>query len=105
MKNEKIKQKKKKSSILKFQLFFLKTQHHCPGTPCILVGTKTDLRKGDDDASRVVSRQQAEQLKNELKLHAALECSALTQQGLGLVFDEAARVAIGASKDADKVCF
>ena len=70
-------------------------KHHCPGTPCILVGTKSDLKKDPKFAGAVVSKEQAESLKNELKLQASLECSALTQDGLREVFDDAARCAVG----------
>mmetsp|Transcript_8841 Transcript_8841/g.7900 ORF Transcript_8841/g.7900 Transcript_8841/m.7900 type:complete len:185 (+) Transcript_8841:116-670(+) len=64
-------------------------QHYAPGVPFILVGTKQDTRnKGKGD---FVSAAQGEALKEELKAFKYLECSALTQDGLKQVFDEAIR--------------
>jgi len=77
-------------------------QHHCPGTPCLLVGTKLDLR---DDAAVIeglknqnlapITKEQGESLCKELNASGYVECSALTQKGLKQVFDEAARVVVG----------
>lgn len=65
-------------------------QHHAPGVPFILVGTKIDVR-GDGKAGDVLSKQMGEQLKEELKAYKYVECSARTQEGLKQVFDEAIR--------------
>eukprot|EP01036_Dinobryon_divergens_P031942 gene31942-41436_t len=65
-------------------------QHHAPGVPFILVGTKIDLRK-DSNASRCVTKAQGEALKEDLKAFKYVECSARTQEGLKQVFDEAIR--------------
>ena len=73
-------------------------EHHAPGVPIILVGTKLDLR--DDEATRNNLRQkkmapiqyeQAVQVAKEIKAQKYLECSALTQRNLKSVFDEAIR--------------
>ncbi|MES1911975.1 MAG: Rho GTPase protein rac1, variant 4 [Cercozoa sp. M6MM] len=69
-------------------------RHHCPRTPLLLVGTKTDLR---DDAN---IRQQLH-AKGQTPIEAAegaqlaerfggkyMECSALTQEGLSTLFNE-----------------
>jgi len=79
-------------------------QHHCPGTPCLLVGTKLDLR---EDAAIIeglknqglapIPREQGETLCREIGCAGYVECSALTQKGLKQVFDEAARVVVGSS--------
>jgi Ras-related C3 botulinum toxin substrate 1 len=68
-------------------------QHHAPGTPFILVGTKLDLRNDTRYANdgKFISRAQGEGLKEELKSFKYLECSARTQEGLKQVFDEAIR--------------
>lgn len=71
-------------------------EHHAPGVPIILVGTKLDLR--DDPEVREQLRQrkmapiqyeQAVQVAKEIKAVKYLECSALTQRNLKSVFDEA----------------
>eukprot|EP00835_Amoeboradix_gromovi_P006688 NODE_844_length_3753_cov_0.286535.p2 type:complete len:137 gc:universal NODE_844_length_3753_cov_0.286535:1272-862(-) len=69
--------------------------HHCPGVPCLLVGTQVDLR---DDAGTIdklgkqklkpISNEQGTKLSHDLGLVKYVECSALTQQGLKNVFDE-----------------
>jgi Ras-related C3 botulinum toxin substrate 1 len=73
-------------------------EHHAPGVPIILVGTKLDLR--DDEATRESLRQkkmapiqyeQAVMVAKEIKAQKYLECSALTQRNLKSVFDEAIR--------------
>jgi Ras-related C3 botulinum toxin substrate 1 len=73
-------------------------EHHAPGVPIILVGTKLDLR--DDEATKESLRQkkmapiqyeQAVMVAKEIKAQKYLECSALTQRNLKSVFDEAIR--------------
>lgn len=82
---------------------------HAPGVPAILVGLKLDLR---NDAKTIkelqekrqvpVSKAQGEALCAEIKAYKYLECSALTQEGLKQVFDEAIRcVLISQSKPKD----
>lgn len=72
--------------------------HHAPGVPFILVGTKLDLRGDSDTEAKLkakgttpVEQAKAQALCDELKGFKYLECSALTQNGLKLVFDEAIR--------------
>jgi len=81
-------------------------QHHCPGTPCLLVGTKVDLR---DDAAVIeglknqglatVTKDQGDTMCKEIGANSYVECSALTQKGLKTVFDEAARIVVGTPAD------
>lgn len=73
-------------------------KHHAPGVPFILVGLKTDLRKDQDmirnlQAKRqsMITQEEGQALADELKAYKYLECSALTQEGLKTVFDEAIR--------------
>ena len=75
--------------------------HHCPRTPFLLVGTKIDLR---DDAATVeklaennqepLSLDMGDSLAREVRAVKYVECSALTQQGLNNVFDEAVLAAL-----------
>ena len=76
-------------------------QHHAPGVPIILVGTKSDLRNDPNMAAqlaakglRVVSIEEAQQRAREIGAVGYMECSALTQEGLKTVFDEAIRASL-----------
>ena len=75
--------------------WFPEVHHHCPGVPCLIIGTQIDLR--DDSAvieklarqkQRPVSTESGERLARELGAVKCVECSALTQKGLTNVFDE-----------------
>ncbi|KXS10345.1 ras-domain-containing protein [Gonapodya prolifera JEL478] len=76
--------------------WFPEVRHHCPGVPCLVVGTQVDLRDSQDvvrrlerNRQRPVSVDQGERLARELGAVKYVECSALTQKGLKNVFDEA----------------
>jgi len=61
-------------------------RHHCPKTPIILVGTKTDLRK---EQGEIVTLEEGQRLAKTIKALRYMECSALTRVGLKEVFDAA----------------
>jgi small GTP-binding protein len=75
--------------------WFPEVHHHCPGVPCLIVGTQTDLR---DDGSvreklakqkmRPVMKEDGERMAKDLGAVKYVECSALTQYKLKDVFDE-----------------
>ncbi|CAG8532157.1 1126_t:CDS:2, partial [Dentiscutata erythropus] len=76
--------------------WFSEVQNHCPGIPCLIVGTKIDLR--DDPLTvcelrqnnmRPVTSKQGKKLAQELGAVKYVECSILSQKGLKKVFDEA----------------
>jgi Ras-related C3 botulinum toxin substrate 1 len=83
--------------------------HHAPGVPIILVGTKLDLR---DDANtkeslrakrmEPVSYEQAIIVAKEIQAHKYVECSAMTQRNLKMVFDEAIRVVLNPPSQTPK---
>jgi len=82
--------------------------HHAPGTPIILVGTKADLRNDAKmkenlaaKGSSMVTKEEAEQMAKKIGAKKFLECSALSQEGLKTVFDEAIR-AVLAPKPVEK---
>ena len=75
--------------------------HHCPDTPIILVGTKSDLRLDPNTVRRLhrmhrapVYRSEGEMLKEEIGSVKYMECSALTREGVQAVFEEAIRAAL-----------
>jgi len=70
-------------------------RHHCPGVPCLIVGTQVDLRddmqvieKLQRQKQRPITAEMGERLARELGAVKYVECSALTQKGLKNVFDE-----------------
>lgn len=69
---------------------------HCPSTPFLLVGTKTDLREDRSVLEKMAQKKQrplqpkdGEKLARKLKAVKYVECSAKTQKGVKDVFDEA----------------
>jgi cell division control protein 42 len=75
--------------------WFPEVHHHCPGVPCLIVGTQVDLR--DDPSVREklakqkmlpVRKEDGERMARELGAVKYVECSALTQYKLKDVFDE-----------------
>jgi len=87
-------------------------QHHAPNVPILLVGTKSDLRKDDSTIKQLNSRSQsmvtleaAQRMAKEIGAVNFLECSALTQEGLKQVFDDAIRAAMSTpNKPKGKKC-
>jgi len=89
--------------------WFPEVTHHCPNTPIVLVGTKSDLREDKDTISKLkekglspITYPQGLQLCKDLKLNIYLECSALNQKGLKTVFDEAIRLVLNPKRPAKK---
>lgn len=75
--------------------------HHAPGVPKILVGTKLDLRDNTMEMERLRTRkqspitvQQGDAMKKRIGGVIYMECSALTQAGLKDIFDEAIKVVL-----------
>jgi cell division control protein 42 len=75
--------------------WFPEVHHHCPGVPCLIVGTQVDLREDNavkDKLSKQrmapVKREDGERMARELGAVKYVECSALTQYKLKDVFDE-----------------
>jgi small GTP-binding protein len=80
-------------------------KHHVPEAPFLLVGTKMDLRNDQEVLKKVgqpISKEEGTQLAKELGARNYVECSALTQDGLKNVFDEAIRAAMNKSDGKKK---
>nr|POE79645.1 cell division control protein 42 like [Quercus suber] len=76
--------------------WFPEVHHHCPGVPCLIVGTQTDLRDDPQVRDKLakqkmqpVRKEDGERMAKELGAVKYVECSALTQFKLKDVFDEA----------------
>ena len=85
-------------------------KHHCPDTPVLLVGMKTDLRDHPETIGKLKGRNQVPftfqggiRLAKEIGADKYLECSSKNNQGVKEVFEEAIRVAIRADKDKNKL--
>ncbi|KAG2383179.1 hypothetical protein C9374_004516 [Naegleria lovaniensis] len=76
--------------------WYPEVSHHSDNVPMILVGTKVDLREMGDKSqgSDSISAQLGEKLRAEIKAVKYVECSAKTQQGVKMVFDEAIRAVL-----------
>lgn len=75
--------------------------HHCPEANTLLVGTKIDLREDKETldnlkGEKLPTQDMGQQLGQSIGARIYLECSALTQEGLKRVFEEAIRCVIGA---------
>lgn len=83
-------------------------QHHAPGIPIVLVGTKLDLRQdknylSDHRGIVPVTTEQGEELRKHIGAVYYIECSSKTQQNVKAVFDAAIKVVIQPpSKQRDK---
>ena len=80
-------------------------KHHVPDAPLMVVGTKMDLRHDETIVAKVGSVLQESDghaLATELGAVKYVECSALTQEGLKAVFDEAIRASLAPKKTATK---
>ena len=83
--------------------------HHCPNTPIVLVGTKMDLREDQETVEKLKTKRlspitypQGLQLQKEIGAAKYMECSAITQKNLKLVFDEAIRSVLQPRKPEKK---
>uniref|UniRef100_A0A1I7YCU9 Ras family protein n=1 Tax=Steinernema glaseri TaxID=37863 RepID=A0A1I7YCU9_9BILA len=82
-----------------------------PETPFLVVGTQIDLRaqrsvidKLAKENRKPVKFEAGEKMAKELKAVKYVECSALTQEGLKNVFDEAIIAALQPPKEQKKEC-
>jgi len=81
--------------------WFPEVSHHCPSVPIVLVGTKIDLREDPETVQKLKSKglspitpAQGNQLAKDINAIGYVECSALTQKNLKVVFDAAIRAVL-----------
>ena len=84
-------------------------QHYVPEVPFILVGNKSDLRNDQNMIDELaekglnfVTEEEAQTIAKEVGAVKYCECSALTQEGLKYIFDEAVRAVIWANEKSKK---
>jgi small GTP-binding protein len=89
--------------------WYPEVSHHCPNTPCLLIGTKLDLRDDATTLAQLKEKQiqpigyaQGLERQKALGMVKYLECSALTQKGLKSVFDEAIRAVLNPAQTGKK---
>ncbi|KZV86883.1 ras-domain-containing protein [Exidia glandulosa HHB12029] len=75
--------------------WFPEAHQHCPGVPCLIVGTQIDLRNDQGvldrlsrDKQQPITPEMGDRLARELGAFKYVECSALTQEGVKNVFEE-----------------
>ncbi|XP_077293395.1 cdc42 homolog [Arctopsyche grandis] len=86
--------------------------HYSSGTPFIIVGTKTDLRNDPSEEKKnlknskdkCIQSKEGEKMAKKLNAVKYVECSALTQEGVENVFDEAIQAASIKPKTKKKKC-
>lgn len=86
--------------------WFPEISHHCPEAKTMLVGTKIDLREDKETlenlkGEKLPTADMGQQLAGQIGAKMYLECSALTQEGLKKVFEEAIRAVIGISDEKE----
>jgi Ras-related C3 botulinum toxin substrate 1 len=76
--------------------------HHAPGVPKLLIGTKSDLRNDNQFKSDLLTPEEGTKLAKEIGAVKYIECSALTQDNLKVVFEDAIKAAVEAIKKKQK---
>ncbi|XP_037672717.1 rho-related GTP-binding protein RhoF isoform X1 [Choloepus didactylus] len=89
--------------------WFPEVTHFCRGTPMVLIGCKTDLRKDKEQLRKLRAAQlepvtytQGQSACEQIRAALYLECSAKFRENVEEVFREAARVALRALKKNQK---
>ncbi|XP_078489819.1 rac and Cdc42-like 1 protein [Ciona intestinalis] len=79
-------------------------REHCPNVPVLLVGTKLDLREDTEVIQQLSSKnlkpitpEEGAKMAKDIKAVKYLECSALTQECLSQVFDDAVTAVLNPS--------
>ena len=100
------------SSLINIQkLWIQEIKKYCPSTPFILVGTKIDLRSNRDEVEKLakkkerpISYEEGARVAKQIKAVKYVECSALNQQGIRDVFDEAILIVLNKPKSSSAKC-
>eukprot|EP01101_Sappina_pedata_P010996 TRINITY_DN7103_c0_g1_i1.p1 TRINITY_DN7103_c0_g1~~TRINITY_DN7103_c0_g1_i1.p1 ORF type:complete len:225 (-),score=38.52 TRINITY_DN7103_c0_g1_i1:64-639(-) len=80
-------------------------RQHCPKTPILLIGTKTDLRDNQEiidelrqKDSSPVTKEDATMMARNVGAELYMECSAITRGGLSELFEQAVKILMRTKK-------
>jgi len=89
--------------------WFPEVNHNNPNTPILLVGTKLDTREHADTLQSLkeqglkpVITEEGDKLAKDINAYKYMECSALSQKNLPLVFEEAVKAVFAKQKSLNK---
>jgi len=93
------------SSFDNIRWWLIEIRKHCPNTPFVLCGTKTDLRDDPDTIQNLkmndeepISRKKGERKAKEIKARTYIECSAKDTKSVQACFQECVRVIMDKDK-------
>lgn len=98
-------------NVLMYLQWYKEIEQSAPGVPIVLVGTKSDLRNVKSAVEQLkkngeapITKQQGEEMAQEIGAYKYFECSAKTQDGLSLVFEECVRYVLFKRKGLIVLC-
>ncbi|XP_011299633.1 ras-like GTP-binding protein RhoL [Fopius arisanus] len=75
-----------------FSKWYPEIKFHCPNVPIVLVGTKGDLR--NQATTEIITPKECKKMKERIRAARYVECSAMNQENLQMVFIEAIRAVL-----------
>lgn len=92
--------------------WYPEVKHFCPDVPIILISNKSDLKNDQYTLDELraqnqapIDREEAEDMARKIGAIAYLEVSALTNEGIGNLFDQAAKAALAYTKQSKNKSF
>ncbi|XP_012235619.2 ras-like GTP-binding protein RhoL isoform X1 [Linepithema humile] len=76
---------------------------HCPNVPIVLVGTKADLR--NQETMDIIHPRECSKMRKKIRAVKYVECSAIKQEGLEEVFQEAIKAVLKKPRSSRKHCY
>ena len=76
--------------------------HYSQMQPIVLVGTKVDMREGDNPVTNPVTKEMGQDLAEKIGAYGYVECSATKRKNINKVFEEAIRSVINPKPKTDK---
>lgn len=93
------------SSFENLRWWLMELKKHCPNTPLVLCGTKTDLREDPETVANLeaagekpISKKNGQKKAKEIKARAYLECSSKDVDSVTQVFQQAVKIVMDKDK-------